>query len=218
MEINVQSVNKSFGPVHVLKNINLQIASAEQVALVGHSGSGKSTLLYLLGALDQPDHGEIFYDQHQLSQLSERELATFRNHYIGFVFQFHFLLPSMNCLDNILLPVQIAHDDLQAAEKLALQLADYLGVKHCLKKMPFEVSGGEQQRISLIRAVIMKPRVILCDEPTGNLDSQNSQKVMSLLRQLALEFKATLLVVTHDENIADSLTRKIVIEDGSIIG
>jgi ABC-type lipoprotein export system ATPase subunit len=150
--------------------------------------------------------------------LGDEELAQFRNQFVGFVFQFHFLLPSMTCRDNIFLPARIGSRDLKQVEKDVQSLAEVLGVGHCLSKYPFEISGGEQQRINIIRALSLRPKILLCDEPTGNLDSKNSEKVASLLKSLAIEYGATLLVVTHDDKVASFFPRKIVIEDGQIIG
>lgn len=218
MLINLKNVSKSFGTTSVLRNLNFTIADQEQVAIRGASGSGKSTLLYLLGGLDKPSSGEVVIAGKNLARGSEEELAKFRNSSVGFVFQFHFLLPSMNCEDNILLPSRIGGQDPKRVKEDLKTLARDLGVEHCLKKFPFEISGGEQQRINIIRALSLRPKILLCDEPTGNLDSKNSEKVATLLKKLALEFGATLLVVTHDDKVASFFPRKIVIEDGQIIG
>lgn len=218
MLINLKNVSKSFGTTSVLRNLNFTIADQEQVAIRGASGSGKSTLLYLLGGLDKPSSGEVVIAGKNLASGSEEELAQFRNSSVGFVFQFHFLLPSMNCEDNILLPSRIGGQDQKRVKEDLKTLARDLGVEHCLKKFPFEISGGEQQRINIIRALSLRPKILLCDEPTGNLDSKNSEKVATLLKKLALEFGATLLVVTHDDKVASFFPRKIVIEDGQIIG
>lgn len=218
MLINLKNVSKSFGTTSVLRNLNFNIADQEQVAIRGASGSGKSTLLYLLGGLDKPSSGEVVIAGKNLARGSEEELAQFRNSSVGFVFQFHFLLPSMNCEDNILLPSRIGGQDPKRVKEDLKTLARDLGVEHCLKKFPFEISGGEQQRINIIRALSLRPKILLCDEPTGNLDSKNSEKVATLLKKLALEFGATLLVVTHDDKVASFFPRKIVIEDGQIIG
>lgn len=218
MLINLKNVSKSFGTTSVLRNLNFTIADQEQVAIRGASGSGKSTLLYLLGGLDKPSSGEVVIAGKNLARGSEEELAQFRNSSVGFVFQFHFLLPSMNCEDNILLPSRIGGQDPKRVKEDLKTLARDLGVEHCLKKFPFEISGGEQQRINIIRALSLRPKILLCDEPTGNLDSKNSEKVATLLKKLALEFGATLLVVTHDDKVASFFPRKIVIEDGQIIG
>lgn len=216
--IVLSNVEKSFGNTKVLRGINLQIQDKESVAIRGASGSGKSTLLYLLGGLDQPTSGKVSIDNKNLTSMSEEELATFRNSHVGFVFQFHFLLPSMTCRDNILLPARIGGKDTAKVEKDTEELAKILGVTHCLTKFPYEISGGEQQRINIIRALSLRPKILLCDEPTGNLDSKNSEKVTTLLKNLAADFGATLLVVTHDDKVASYFPRKIVIEDGQIIG
>jgi len=216
--IKLKNIEKKYGATHVLRGINLEIAEKELVALRGASGSGKSTLLYLLGGLDQPTQGEVVIDRKNLHRLSDEELASYRNQTVGFVFQFHFLLPSMNCLDNILLPARIGSVPLKKTIDEVKELALYLGVEHCLKKLPSEISGGEQQRINIIRALSLRPKLILCDEPTGNLDSKNSEKVAHLLKSLAIEYQSTLIVVTHDDKIASFFPRKIVIEDGQIIG
>lgn len=216
--IRLENVEKSFGRTNVLRGLNLQIDSKELVAIRGASGSGKSTLLYLLGGLDQPSSGNVIIDNKNLTSMGDEELANFRNSHVGFVFQFHFLLPSMTCWDNMLLPARIGGRALGDVEKIIKELAQILGVTHCLAKFPFEISGGEQQRINIIRALSLKPRILLCDEPTGNLDSKNSEKVSTLLKNLAADFGATLLVVTHDDKVASFFPRKIVIEDGQIIG
>ncbi|MBL7664892.1 MAG: ABC transporter ATP-binding protein [Bacteriovoracaceae bacterium] len=215
--IELSGVFKSFGQTQVLNAVNLQIDKGEQCALVGASGSGKSTLLYLLGGLDRPSQGVIKVDGKDLSKMNDSDLAVYRNQFVGFVFQFHFLLPSMSCLNNILLPTRIGGGDIQESKKTSEKLAETLGVAHCLDKMPYQISGGEQQRINIIRALSQRPKLLLCDEPTGNLDSQNSEKVCTLLKQLANEFEASLLIVTHDEKVARHFSRKITIEDGRII-
>jgi lipoprotein-releasing system ATP-binding protein len=216
--IHLEHVEKSFGKTNVLRGLNFTIEDKELVAIRGASGSGKSTLLYLLGGLDRPSSGKVIINGKNLASLGDEELARFRNTTVGFVFQFHFLLPSMNCRDNILLPGRIGGHDLTRVEKDANKLAEILGVTHCLSKYPFEISGGEQQRVNIIRALSLRPKILLCDEPTGNLDSKNSEKVATLLKNLAADFDAILLVVTHDDKVASFFPRKIVIEDGQIIG
>ncbi len=216
--IRLEQVEKSFGKTRVLRGINISIQQKELVAIRGASGSGKSTLLYLLGGLDQPTSGKVIIDSKNLHDLGDEGLANFRNDTVGFVFQFHFLLPSMTCRDNILLPARIGGKSLKNVEDDLTKLSDYLGVSHCLTKYPFEISGGEQQRINIIRALSLRPKILLCDEPTGNLDSKNSEKVANLLKSLSADFGATLLVVTHDDKVASFFPRKIVIEDGQIIG
>lgn len=216
--IRLEQVEKHFGQTPVLRGLNLEIPEGELLAIRGASGSGKSTLLYLLGGLDRPSKGKVFIGGKNLSVMKDEELASFRNSTVGFVFQFHFLLSSMTCRDNILLPARIGGHDLGKVEKDTQELARILGVTHCLEKYPYEISGGEQQRINIIRALSLRPKILLCDEPTGNLDSKNSEKVASLLKTLAADFGATLLVVTHDDKVASFFPRKIVIEDGQIIG
>lgn len=218
--IKLQNVEKTFGTTKVLQGINLDIADRDLVAIRGASGSGKSTLLYLLGGLDVPSTGNVIINGQNLSKLSDKELADFRNQNVGFVFQFHFLLPSMTCIDNILLPARIGggNINMKVVESDVAKLAKILGVEHCLKKFPYQLSGGEQQRINIIRALSMRPKILLCDEPTGNLDSKNSEKVADLLKNLAHDFGAILLVVTHDDKVASFFPRKIVIKDGRIIG
>jgi ABC-type lipoprotein export system ATPase subunit len=216
--ILLSNVEKSFGQTKVLSQLNLRIESKELVAIRGASGSGKSTLLYLLGGLDHPSSGNVIIDHKNLTSMNDEDLAFFRNSTVGFVFQFHFLLPSMTCRDNILLPGRIGGKNIKSIEKDIEELAKILGVSHCLSKFPFEISGGEQQRVNIIRALSLRPKMLLCDEPTGNLDSKNSEKVTTLLKNLAADFGATLLVVTHDDKVASCFPRKIVIEDGQIIG
>ena len=216
--IRLENVEKSFGKTKVLRGLSFLIQDRELVAIRGASGSGKSTLLYLLGGLDTPTSGSVIIDNQNLSSKSDEELAVFRNSTVGFVFQFHFLLPSMTCRANILLPARIGGKSISETEKVTRKLADILGVTHCLEKYPFEISGGEQQRINIIRALSLRPKILLCDEPTGNLDSKNTEKVANLLKNLAQEYGATLLVVTHDDRVASFFPRKIVIEDGQIIG
>ncbi len=215
--IRVQRVEKDYGPTKVLRGVDLEIHGGERVAIRGASGSGKSTLLYLLGGLERPGKGSVEVGGKNLSQLNDEDLAAFRNSAVGFVFQFHFLLPSLSAIGNILLPARIGGHDGKAVEARARNLAQRLGVAHCLDKWPHQLSGGEQQRINIVRALSLKPPLLLCDEPTGNLDSMNSGKVTELLSELALENKTTLIVVTHDDKVASAFERKIVIEDGHIL-
>lgn len=218
--IKVENVKKFYKNSRALNGVTLSMNEGEEYLIRGASGSGKSTLLYLLGGLDRPSEGQVIVNQKNLVELSDEELAIYRNRYIGFVFQFHFLLGSMNCLDNLLLPARLAglpKNEMAEVKERALALADTLGVSHCLKKFPFELSGGEQQRINIIRALSLKPKLLLCDEPTGNLDSENSQKVIHLLRSLSKEFKSTLVVVTHDPQIAQNFSNQIVMKDGMLV-
>ncbi len=215
--VNVNNVSKKYGNQFALKNLSLELEEKGQYAILGASGSGKSTLLYLLGGLDKPDQGEIEVDGLSLSKLDDQEMADYRNTKIGFIFQFHFLLPSINCMKNILLPAEIGGHKVGPVKKQALELADYLGISQCLKKFPYELSGGEQQRVNIVRALSLKPQILLCDEPTGNLDSENSQKVTLLLQKLSLEFQSTLAVVTHDPSVAQRFQQKFVLKDGQLL-
>lgn len=215
--IKLQGVTKTYGQTRVLRGLDLEIAPGELVAIRGASGSGKSTLLYLIGGLERPTEGDVIVKGQNLKALDDDALATYRNADVGFIFQFHFLLPSLNALGNILLPARIAGKPTAEVEKRALELAGILGVSDKLKAWPHELSGGEQQRVNIVRALSLKPPLLLCDEPTGNLDSKNSEKVTQLLKDLATSMGTTLLVVTHDDKVASAFERKIVIEDGCII-
>lgn len=215
--IKIENVKKIYKKSHALNGITLSMNEGEEYLIRGASGSGKSTLLYLLGGLDRPTEGKVVVNQKNLVELSDEELALYRNRYVGFVFQFHFLLSSMNCLDNILLPGRLGGIHSEEILNRAKQLAEILNVEHCLDKFPYELSGGEQQRINIIRALSLKPKLLLCDEPTGNLDSENSQKVIQLLRSLAKEFHATLVVVTHDPQIAQSFSNQLLMKDGLLV-
>ncbi len=215
--IDVQNVYKTFQKTHALNGVSIQFQKGRQYAIHGASGSGKSTLLYIMGGLDRPSKGKVIVDGNDLSKLSDKELALYRNQFVGFVFQFHFLLPSIKCLDNILLPAQISGKVDKSVEQRSRELADLLKVSHCLDKFPYELSGGEQQRINIIRALSMRPKLLLCDEPTGNLDSQNSATVTQLIKDLAKEFQATLVVVTHDPKVRESFSNSLFMQDGKLL-
>jgi lipoprotein-releasing system ATP-binding protein len=216
--IKLSGVKKNFGATQVLRGIELELPPKELCVIRGSSGSGKSTLLYLMGGLDQPNAGEVVVAGKRLSQMNPAELALYRNRQVGFVFQFHFLLPSMTARQNCLLPAQIADVDLVSVEKQIETWAQHLGISHILDKYPHQLSGGEQQRVNIIRAISLRPPLLLCDEPTGNLDSKNSQIVIQLLTEIAQTCGSTLVVVTHDDKVASFFSRKISIEDGRIIG
>jgi lipoprotein-releasing system ATP-binding protein len=215
--IKIENVKKSYTKSQALRGVSITMNEGEEYLIRGASGSGKSTLLYLLGGLDRPSAGNVIVNQKNLVDLSDDELALYRNRYVGFVFQFHFLLSTMNCLDNILLPGRLGGIDSKEILERAKHLAKLLGVTHCLEKYPYELSGGEQQRVNIIRALSLKPKLLLCDEPTGNLDSENSQKVIQLIRTLAREFGSTLVVVTHDPQIAQSFSHQLVMKDGLLL-
>ncbi len=221
--IEIHKVSKKFGQQKVLNQVTLRLVMGEEYVIQGVSGSGKSTLLYLLGGLDRNHEGEgkILIDGKNIFEFNDEELAVYRNLYVGFVFQFHFLLPSMNAWDNILLPMKLSQksaEEKSAVQIFVKQLARDLGVEHLLKKFPYELSGGEQQRMNIIRALSLKPKLLLCDEPTGNLDSENSRVVVDLLRDLTRKFQATLILVTHDLEIASVFKNHLRLKDGMMIG
>ena len=214
--ISVKNITKKYGNFCALNDLSLNFEAQKQYAILGASGSGKSTLLYLMGGLDRPDHGNIYIGENSLFEMSDGQLASYRNKNVGFVFQFHFLLPSIDCMQNILLPAKIGEKNTNEVKKRSLELADHLGVSHCLKKYPYQLSGGEQQRVNLIRALSLKPEILLCDEPTGSLDSENSQKVTALLKELSSEFGTTLVVVTHDPSVAMHFENQYHLQDGRL--
>ncbi|MBT3983783.1 MAG: ABC transporter ATP-binding protein [Bacteriovoracaceae bacterium] len=215
--IEIKDIKKNFGSTQVLRGINFKFSEGEHWVLTGSSGSGKSTLLYLIGGLDTASSGKIFVENKDLSLLSDEVLANYRNKFIGFVFQFHYLLPSMNCMNNILLPARIGGVVEGPVKDHIMCYAERLGVEKLLTKYPYQLSGGEQQRINLLRAISLRPKLLLCDEPTGNLDSTNSQIVVKLLKELSLELGATLLIVTHDENVAGNFSNRIKMVDGRLV-
>lgn len=220
MEIlKVEGLNKTYGKgeiqVQALKNINLSVHKGEFVAIVGASGSGKSTLLHLLGGLDRPTSGKVFIDGESIYEYKEEKLAIFRRRKIGFIFQFFNLIPVLDVEENIALPALLDNDKL---DKAYLEgIIEILGLKERKSHLPSELSGGQQQRVSIGRALLNKPSILLADEPTGNLDSKNSKEVIELLKFTAKKYNQTLILITHDVNIASMADRVITIEDGEII-
>ena len=214
--IQTQHITKSFGSLQVLKGIDLTIREGEVVAIAGPSGAGKTTLLQILGTLDTPDGGTLIINGTDTSRLSEKELAAFRNKQIGFVFQFHQLLPEFTALENVMIPALIAGEKRQAAEKRALELLDFLGMSQRTTHKPNELSGGEKQRVAVARALINKPAVILADEPSGSLDSKNKEELHALFFELRDKMRQTFVIVTHDEQLAADADRIIHIKDGII--
>lgn len=201
----------------ILHEIDLQINRGEFIALTGHSGSGKSTLLYLLGALDKPTTGQVIIDGVDISLLDDNARARLRNEKLGFVFQFHFLLPEFTVLENVMIPMfRRGYSEKKATTK-AQKTLDYLGLGHLTKRRPSELSGGQQQRVSIARALAGEPMVILADEPTGNLDSNNAELVMSLLEQHNQEQGTTIVMVTHDSSFASRASRQVTLKDGYIL-
>ena len=215
--IKVSEVCKRFSTVEALKGVSLEVAQREIVAIVGMSGAGKSTLLQILGTLMPADSGKIEIAGKDISQLSERELATFRNQHIGFVFQFHHLLPEFTALENVMMPALIGGQSQAEARKRAVELLDLVGLADRMTHKPVELSGGEQQRVAIARALVCRPSVVLADEPTGNLDSTNRDEIQHLLMDLRDRFDQTIVMVTHDMTLADSVDRKIVMSDGRIL-
>jgi lipoprotein-releasing system ATP-binding protein len=214
--IKAQNIKKSFGSLEVLKGINLEIPKGEIHSIVGASGAGKTTLLQILGTLSNPDSGKIFFNGKNISSFSEKEMAVFRNREIGFVFQFHHLLPEFTALENVCIPAFIAKKSKAEAEKRALELLDYLGLTDRIEHKPSELSGGEKQRVAVARALVNNPSVVLADEPSGNLDSANRNELHELLFKLRDDFGQTFIIVTHDDNFADRSDKIIHIKDGVI--
>lgn len=214
--IRLEGITKSFGALQVLKGIDLEINDGEVVSIVGPSGAGKTTLLQIMGTLDKPDSGRVCYDDTELDLLKEKELAAFRGRHIGFVFQFHQLLPEFTALENILIPAYIASIPASQAEQRANELLRIMGLSNRASHKPSELSGGEKQRIAVARALINQPKVILADEPSGSLDSQNKEELHRLFFDLRDQLGQTFVIVTHDEGLASLTDRTIHMTDGRI--
>ncbi len=214
--IRVKNIRKSYGELQVLKGIDLRVDRKEIVTVVGASGAGKSTLLHIIGTLDRPDEGELWFGDTLISSLSSNKLAAFRNNNIGFVFQFHHLLPEFTALENVCIPAWIKGCHKKAAEKKALELLELMGLKERIFHKPNELSGGEQQRVSVARALINDPQVILADEPSGNLDTRTKNDLHRLFFTLREELDQTFVIVTHDTELAEMSDRQIRLRDGRI--
>ncbi|HCA43254.1 MAG TPA: lipoprotein-releasing system ATP-binding protein LolD [Bacteroidetes bacterium] len=217
--LNIKDVKKSYkidkqNSLTVLKGINLEIKKGEVIAIVGQSGAGKSTLLHILGTLDRPDNGNIIYGDQDITKYNEKDLASFRNKKIGFIFQFHHLLPEFTALENILIPAMIDGED---KKERAMELLEIVGVKNREEHKPSEISGGEAQRVAIARALINSPEIILADEPTGNLDTANANSVIELIFDLRNKFNQTFVIVTHNEEFAGKCDRIVKMKDGLII-
>jgi lipoprotein-releasing system ATP-binding protein len=210
------NIHKSFGTLEVLKGIDLQIHKGEIISIVGASGAGKTTLLQIIGTLDKPGSGKLFIDGIEISNLNEKKLSDFRNKHIGFVFQFHHLLPEFTALENLCIPAYIAGSGKSQAIKRASELLEFLHLSNRASHKPSELSGGEQQRIAVARALMNNPSVILADEPSGNLDSANAKDLHELFFSLRKEFNQTFVIVTHNEEFANGSDRKLTIVDGLI--
>lgn len=218
--ISVQGLSKRFttdlGTVEVLRGIDLEVRAGERIAIVGASGAGKSTLMHLLGGLDRPSEGSVRFEGDEIFSFSPAQLDAFRNRTVGFVFQFHQLLPEFTALENVMMPARIGRLPVIEARTRAERLLQAVGLGHRLGHKPGQLSGGEQQRVAIARALIMNPRLLLADEPTGNLDSVTSGEILALLDRLHVEHNLTLIVVTHSETLALRMDRRIHMIDGSL--
>lgn len=215
------NIDKSYGEkivTKVLNNINLTFYEGEFTAIIGQSGSGKSTLLNIIGSLDKPTSGDILFRGDNISHFTNNDMANFRNKSIGFIFQFHFLLPEFTVLENVLMPTWIKYGyDTEKDKERALELLEYVGLKDFINRNSNNLSGGQQQRVAIARALMNNSDIILADEPTGNLDSESSKQIYKLLREINLKFKTTFIIVTHDPRISDMCDRVIEIMDGRIL-
>ncbi len=216
----VENISKSFtrGPAHidVLKGVGMEVKAGEGIAVIGASGTGKSTLLHLLGGLERPDSGRILYDGADICRMNDREIATFRNTRLGFVFQFHFLLPEFTALENVMVPALIHAKKSDDVHARAVSLLETVGLKDRLEHKPGELSGGEQQRVAIARALMMSPQVLLADEPTGDLDPMTGNKVIDLLSQLKTTMGVTMVIVTHNMDLARTMDRILVLKGGHL--
>ena len=210
-------IKKSYGKISTLKGVDIEVTKGEIITIVGPSGAGKSTLLHIIGTLDKPDAGHVLINGISVYDLSSKKLSAFRNEHIGFIFQFHHLLPEFTALENICIPAFIAKKSKKEALHKATQLLEQLGLSHRLHHMPNELSGGEQQRVAIARALVNNPSIVLADEPSGNLDSDNAQSLHHLFVELKTQLNQTFVIVTHNEELANMADRKIVMKDGLIV-
>jgi lipoprotein-releasing system ATP-binding protein len=217
MMIRGENIHKSYQSLHVLKGVDIEIGKGEIVSIVGKSGAGKTTLLHILGTLDKADKGRILYNQENISLFKDQKISQFRNQHIGFIFQFHHLLDEFSAIENVCVPAFLYDKRKVRIHKRAEELLQYLGLGDRLDHRPAELSGGEQQRVAIARAIMNEPEVIFADEPTGNLDSQNSEEIHTLLFNLRADLGHTLVIVTHNRDLASRCDRTLLMEDGKII-
>lgn len=215
--LKATGITKSYGNLKILKGVDLEVSSGEIITIVGASGAGKSTFLHIIGTLDRPDSGTVVLNNTAVSSLSQKKLSAFRNEHIGFIFQFHHLLPEFTAMENICIPAFIAKKSKNEAELRAKELLELLGLSHRANHKPAELSGGEQQRVAVARALVNNPSIILADEPSGNLDSNNAESLHKLFTDLRDQFHQTFIIVTHNESLANLADRKVVMKDGQII-
>lgn len=215
--ILAREITKSYGSLKVLKGVSLDISKGEIVSVTGASGAGKSTLLHILSTIDRADSGSVMVDGIDIRKLNDRQLANFRNRKVGFIFQFHHLLPEFTALENICIPALIAGTGRREAEQRAMELLDFLSLKERATHKPSELSGGEQQRVAAARALINRPAILMADEPSGNLDSANARQLHQLFFELRDKFGQTILIVTHNEELAAMSDRRLYMQDGLIV-
>lgn len=215
--LEAKNLTKTYGKLQILKGVDLEVKAGEIIAIVGASGAGKSTLLHIIGTLDKPDAGEVKLNNTDVHSLNQKRLSSFRNEHIGFIFQFHHLLPEFTALENVCIPGYIARKPKKEVEQRAAELLDLLGLSHRAGHKPNELSGGEQQRVAVARALMNRPAIILADEPSGNLDSGNAESLHKLFLDLRDKFGQTFVIVTHNEELATMADRKIHMKDGRII-
>lgn len=215
--IIAENITKSYGELQVLKGIDLKVEKGEIISIVGPSGAGKTTFLQILGTLSRPDAGKILFESNEVNTYRDKQLAAFRNKNIGFVFQFHHLLPEFTALENVCIPAFIAQTKKEEAEEKAKEIMGFLNLSHRLEHKPKEMSGGEQQRVAVARALINGPAVIFADEPSGNLDSQNKKELHDLFFTIRKKYNSSFVIVTHDEGLANMADRKLMMKDGRFV-
>lgn len=216
--LQATQIHKAYNGLQVLKGVNIEIAKGEMISIIGSSGAGKSTLLHILGTLDEPNSGTIFFYNENITKLSSKALASFRNQHIGFVFQFHHLLPEFTAWENVCIPAWIAKKNKASTKEKAIHLLDQLGLSNRINNKPNQLSGGEQQRVAVARALINNPTIIFADEPTGNLDSANATEMHHLFSKINKEQNQTFAIVTHNQHLAAQCPRVLTMKDGLMVG